>query len=41
MLEDKKGSWFEGNHRIEDDSPEAMWMRRVYPRVDNTLTFCA
>ena len=32
-LEDKENSWFEG---LGDESLKATWMRRVYPRVDNT-----
>ena len=33
MLEIKDERWF---GRLDDDSPKAKWMRRVYPRVDYT-----
>ena len=34
MLEVKKGGRWLG--RLDDDSPKAKWMRRVYSRVDYT-----
>ena len=33
MLEVKDDRWF---WRLDDDSPNVKWMRRVYPRVDYT-----
>ena len=34
MLKAKEDRWV--FWRFDDDSPKAKWMRRVYPRVDNT-----